>query len=527
MRFPVNTVGQIGIIYDRPPHELPPNAWTHGVNVRFRDAYVEKTPGDTGVFGTPGNGAYWLLPIVVGPSLFWLQAGATSVYAWDGTSHTDITRTSGAYTAALNVLWTGGNLGGIPVLTNGRDIPQYWSPVSAAQALQDFPTGVNQWNAGWVCQAIRPWKQVLVAMNITKSSTVFPQMVKVSHPASAGSLASLWNEAEPTLDAVEFELSDTDGAVVDGLPMGDAFMMYKTDQVWGMQFIPGGRVVRYYKVLDGYGALSSRCIADFQNGRHAVLGFGDFYVHDGTQVASPLESRLRDWLFRHIDSTNYQRSFVWHNFNRKEIWICFPSTGASLPNTAVIWRYLDNTTAVRELDDFSFIAAGIVDDAAQPGTWNSDTAVWNTDTSVWDEETFSLVKRGGLAAMPGSPGLRAVDNGATFAGASYSAFVERVGIGIPLTREGPPDLVTVKQVSGIYPRIEGTLGGVVKVEIGTQFDKNQAINWEPAADFVIGTTEFIPVIATGRLHSLRFSSTTSIDWRMEGYDLDIRPRGRF
>jgi hypothetical protein len=44
---PIEQVGQVGIIQDVPPYELPPNAWSGGNNVRVLDSGIKKIRGYT------------------------------------------------------------------------------------------------------------------------------------------------------------------------------------------------------------------------------------------------------------------------------------------------------------------------------------------------------------------------------------------------------------------------------------------------------------------------------------------------
>ena len=42
---PIDNVGQVGLIMDVPPYNLPPNAWSDGNNIRFLDDGVKKCAG--------------------------------------------------------------------------------------------------------------------------------------------------------------------------------------------------------------------------------------------------------------------------------------------------------------------------------------------------------------------------------------------------------------------------------------------------------------------------------------------------
>ena len=133
MKF--DNIGSIGLINDISPQDLPDGALSGGQNVRFKDGYLEKIEGYSNVMGTPTVAPYWMLPIVSGSTLYWVYCGLTAVYVTDGTTHTDITRAAGAYSATALINWNGGFLSGIGVFNNGVDDPQVWTPATPSTLL--------------------------------------------------------------------------------------------------------------------------------------------------------------------------------------------------------------------------------------------------------------------------------------------------------------------------------------------------------------------------------------------------------
>ena len=71
--IPINDVGQVGIIRDTPPYQLPPNVWSDGNNVMFLDNGVKKCSGDEEVFATLPFAAYNIFPFLDnGGTYHWL-----------------------------------------------------------------------------------------------------------------------------------------------------------------------------------------------------------------------------------------------------------------------------------------------------------------------------------------------------------------------------------------------------------------------------------------------------------------------
>jgi hypothetical protein len=91
-RLPVDGVGTVGINRDLPDHGLPPNVWSAGQNIRFKNDKASKTQGDLEVFLSPAVPPYWAMPIQTQATVFWLYAGLSKVYVVEGGTHTNITR---------------------------------------------------------------------------------------------------------------------------------------------------------------------------------------------------------------------------------------------------------------------------------------------------------------------------------------------------------------------------------------------------------------------------------------------------
>ena len=522
--IPVNNVGELGVITDVKPHELPLNAWSSALNMRFRDGYAEKFFGDATL--TPGTVApYFLLPVPLPVDYYWLYAGLNKVYAFDGSTHTNITRqTLGVdvdYAATELLNWTGGLLNGVPIINNGVDLPQIWLPTTLGTKL----AALTNWDAAWTCSAMRPYKSFLVALDVNKSGTRYPQMVKWSHPADTGGIPVSWDETDPTKDAGEYLLAETSGYAVDCVPLRDVNVVYKEDSIYLMQYIGGVFIFRFSALSKHLGLLSRRCAVEFTPGRHAAFCVGDIIQHDGQQVKSIVDAKMRRWLFNNIDGTNYPTSFVVNYASLSEVWFCFPTTGNTIPNRALVWNWVSNTTTLRQLTDVAHIAAGILSSGsttwdAAVGTWDSYAGVW--ETRSYNPSTLSLVQARPLASL-----LTQAETTNQLTGSAMAVSLERTGIAVPVVADRPPDFSSYKFCSAIWPRIEGTDGGQVMVSVGTQQQIDGAVTWEPPVQYTIGSTNKIDCRVSGRLLAVKFESTADIDWRLHGYELNVQAGGRF
>lgn len=522
--IPINAVGQLGIISpaDIPPHELPLNAWSGGKNVRMTDGKVEKFLGHQQTFGTPGTAPYFALGFSKDEVQYWLYTSLTKAYAWNGVVHADVTRAVGGdYTALSTRNWTGGLIGGIPILNNGLDVPQMWNPVDMAQRL----TALSNWDSNERCRAMRVFRRFLIAMDITKSGTRFHQMVKWSHPAPSGSVPGSWDETDATKDAGEYEIVDTDGAIVDGARMREEFILYKEDSVHRMQFVGGIDIFRFPPMFDSFGILSRRCAIEYAKGRHAVFALGNLISHDGVTWDSIVSSRMKKYIFDQIDNTNWPASYVTLNSARNEVWFCFPTHGNTVPNLALVWNWQYNTTGLRELAA-AHIATGNV--TLETGdSWDVDSQVWDEDPSLWGEGASNPSGKRLLICDPTGVKMHLGDSTNQFNGVDMNSYIERVSLPLPVSEDGPPDMVNRKFIADLFPRITGTLGATMKIHIGTQEVPEGPITWKAPRDFVIGVDRHVDVRVNTPLPAIRFEATGNFDWKLSGYQVRVGPAGRF
>ncbi len=525
MEINVNNPGQFGVIKDIPAHELPINAWSDGRNMRFANNVAYKVSGHQAVYDPPTVAPYWLMPAPAGANYYWLYAGLGKVYTVAGSTHSDITRAVGGdYGATAENVWTGGMLHGLGVVNNPVNDPQVWNPVSSSQRLVLLPN----WPANTKCSALRPFKNFLVALDVTKIGTRYPQMVKWSDPADPGAVPVTWDPADATKRAGEWTLSETGDFVLDCLPLRDTNVIYKEGTTWGMQLVGGVSVFRFYRLFGEVGAISRNCAVEYRNGQHAVFAAEDIISHDGQNATSVLTDRLRAWVFARIDGSKYQRCFVAHNFSLREVWFCYPTSGGTFCNEAVVWNYEKNTTSIRELPNVSSMALGVVDANVGSTSWDTDTEMWSQDTTVWSALSFNPSLRGTLAASPSSTKLYQMNQTQQFAGVNMTAYLERIGLGIPHKDvDRPPDITSRKLARRIWPRIIGTPGGVVSVQLGGIAHPDASPVYAPAKNYVIGTTQYLDFLVNAPMLAVKMQSNTNITWRLDGYTIDVTVVGKF
>jgi hypothetical protein len=531
MSIPIKNLGAVGYLKDVLPHQLPPNAWSEGQNVRFVDGYVERMSGHTSVYGTPTVVPNWLLPVPGLTDYYWIYASLAKVYMVDSArTHTEITRAAGGdYGGNLDVNWNGGLLNGIPVLNNGVDDPQFLNPPTPASDL----ALLTNWPANTKVRVLRPFKQYLFGMDWTESGTRFQHKVRWSNQAAAGAVPSSWDVTSSTVDTGQATLPDSGGFALDSLPLRDVNIVYKENEIWGFQYVGGAQVFRPYRIVSEAGMLTRDCAVTFYNKglRHAVFGGDDLLIHDGNTAESIADRKLRRWLYSQISTSNFERCFAAPNYPMSEVWFCFVQEGQTHANLALPWNWRTGVFGTpRQLPNIRYATAGLINDGVAGTSWDSDSGSWDSDTSAWDERLYGSASKKLLMGVPTGPTLQFVDQGNQFAGTNFTAYIERVGIPYArVDRNGDPesDVNVKKLMTELWPRFEASPGTVVEIYVGSHEEVNQGVNWAGPFNFIVGTHQKINPMVQGRFLAVKFQSTANAQWKLHEYAMTVVETGRY
>lgn len=515
-------LGTLGVIRDRPGYVLPPEAWTTAHNMRIVDGVPRRLAGRSQVWSTPGVAPHFLMHISSEAAPWWLYTSLTKGYVYDGTTHTDITRTSGGdYTAANSRDWNGTILGGIPILNNGADVPQFWASYSTGTKLANL----TNWTSTLRAKVVRAFGPQLVAFNCTKSSTVYPHLVKWSHSAVPGSVPSSWDETDPSLDTGENDLPDVDsGVIVDAMMLRGNMYVFKEASVWRMRYIGGRYIYAFDTYLETAGLLAPRCVANLgRRGQQVFLTQDDLLIHNGSSQEGLLDSRWRRALFNDIDVANYKNTFIFENPAYSEVWICYPASGATNPNRALIWNYQSGPGAFTTADiDFRNVATG-VNENAEDGDWESDENDWEYDEVEWGASE----RRRTISCNTDATEFRMLDSGTTNDGTGYTATLQREDLSlVGKTRTGKiiVDFKKRKTVTRLW--INAT-GGPIQVRVGAADTVGGDITWTVKQTFDPATQLYVDFTIGGKSIAVEFETTAAVEWALEGYKAEFLIQGNF
>lgn len=528
----IRNSGLVGVVRDIDGFDLPPEAWTIGENVRFIDGYATKALGESPVEGPVQVPPLYLFsaPGITAP--FWIYTNGIKVYGVSGGVHSDITRATGGDYAAtdLDRPWTGHWLNGVFLLNPPGDAPQAWAPIQGAQRLVALgnwsETGVTTLRA----EILRGFQNFGIALDITKDSTRFPTTLRWSSPAEPGQIPPSWDVADATELAGEIPLSDTPGYLLDAKPLRGALLVYKEDAVVRLQRVNSNAVFTATFLAGRTGLMGTDCVQEFEPGQHVFLTLdADVAVTDGQTVRRATDRKARRYLEENIDGEARRRSFVVVRYNRREVWVCFPTVGSDYCNRIAVWNWEDNVWSYRDLSDTLSIKSGLYDPEAVSQTWESIIAgTWDEwiQAGGWDARLFAANSYSLLGAFPNSTTLQLMDNGYQIGGASYVTRLERTGLAIVgQDRQGNPkvDETRVKHLHSLVPVVSAPVGTEIDISVGASDTANGSVTWTGPYRFVVGQHDRLePLNIEGKHLAVRFDFLTDNSWRFYGYDLDLR-----
>ena len=519
-----------GINKDLSPYELPPDMWSDGINVSFRRNRVSKALGYQNFFELTDTVVQPLYHIYYTDDVdtLWFYASETDIYRTDGATTASV---GTGYSATRDVSWTGCNFNGVLIFNNRVDHPQSFSkedgvavdlPNWGSTVIGGVPTdNAAPWGIASRAEVIRPFKNYLMALDIyDQDGNRYSDAVRWSSPATLDDVPPSWDPALAGEQAGLYNLADTLGRCVDGLTLGDYFVIYKTDAVWLVDLIGGDVNMRFRKLFgDESGILTKECVAEFE-GKHFVMSPTGAYVHNGATKEEVMEQWVRDEFFGTVAAERLDETKVVADHTNREIWIYY-TTKTSLsgwPDKALIWNWDTTEWTIKELTGISYIAEGIIEPAALgDDSWDSDSQAWNLDDTEWGGEIgFNPLDKGLLLADYVNSVFYANEASGSTLGVNLNGYVERIGLDMEMD-------YAYKEVTRVTPHMLGQTPVTVNV---------YAEDLQTGSPVLIETAIFDPLVdqyidchAVGRYFGFRFEGTGL--WTMTGYTVHWKILGEF
>lgn len=541
--LPVRQLGSIGIVKDVEPYDLPNNAFSDGMNVRFDNNKVQRAPIFRTLFASlTGSVPVWCF------GLFSTSGFDSVLYANDdgrlfsvaNGSETNITE-SGHSNATDARPYTGTQLAQCVYVNRPDAVPRVLTP--AASTFIALPN----WDSTWRCASLRAFGSFLVALNVSKGGTSIPNLVKWSDTTTNGTYPDSWDDTDTTKLAGENPLTGMKTPIVDGGTLGPNFVIYSADEAWMMAQVGGTFEFNFYRLpFDNAGLINPNCFVEI-DGLHYVWGPNDIFVHDGVATKkSIIEGRNREKFFQELNLKKAAVFFVSQDKLRHEISFCgvSGSANAAFPtpngycNYAAVYNYVHDTWTFKDLPNTSFASEANADTVLTYAS--ADTAGLTYDIvggSYYDQEDgFGRVPMYTVVAdtpngisVSKIDAMDAADHGSKLALALDTetltpAWFERIGWGMD---EGGSDLRTYYSIRSVSPHVTVFTPGVtVQGQVGASLLPNAPPTYDPVASFDPATMYKFDSRQGGRYLAYRITMNTANDFDATGFNLDAVPIGR-
>jgi len=533
--IPIRELGAIGVITDVNNTDLPVQAVSDARNVRFADGRITNAHVWRSALESPSLGIPVFTFSVEDSNdydiLGYVTTTGTVGHIYNG-AETDVTLT-GFVPAATIAPVSYCTLQGLHYLNQEDRVPWVYDTTSSNYIV------LANWDSNHRCKVLRAFKDYLVALNITKTATIYGNMVKWSDIAQFKTVPSSWDPSDTTKSAGENTLAEIRTEILDGLQLRNSFIIYAADQVWSMEETGGPDVFTFYKAFSGRGIINKGCVVDV-DGVHFVFDDEDIYMHDGVSPPKSIcDRRVRKQIFRYLDISKAAKFFVSHDRVANEVWFCYNSFDTNLKwlgescaycNVAAVYNYISDSWSFYDLPNLSSVTAVSWQTAPTYADVTTDTyatfsAAYSDlvtgavrshfassviDTDVGITATRILSVDSGLYTTPGFSAVSEL---------TVTPFAKRDGLDLD---EIVPELRTYKNYRSVYPQVTtNTEDVVLSFKFGGVDMPSQSVEWDTLQTFDPYTDYKVDTRSRGRYLSWYFEGENANTYSLSGFDLDI------
>jgi hypothetical protein len=565
--LPLRQLGGVGVITDASPYDLPPNAFSAANNVIFSENRIQRAPVFKQLFNPirstlsydAGTGSYdansalynsaeggssnasrfvgsYTDPIA-GETVFVADNDGT-IRAYPGNAMSFQTPASG--TVTNDNPWTHSQVAGLSFLARKGMRPYVRNIKNDSQ----YSLIAGDWVATDTASVVRGFKGYAVMLGINKNGVDYPTMVKWSNPIQYSSAIStvVWDPANTNYVAGENVIGDMKNPIRDGMPLGEAFVIYSQNQLWLMEYSGDANVFNFRRLPFEGGVVNTNCVVEVES-KHFVFGDNDIYVHDGMSRQSIADGRVRRRIFNTLDRSKQNYCFVSHDSVSKLLHFCYATlqseasfAGTAFCNQAATYNYKNDTWTFMDLPN---IVGGAEANASLvknsfPDATNSYSLFNTSYTSFSGGGTPKISIM--LGVFDQSKGLSdscvyAIDlptvglvNLPANVETLKPAYVERVGVS--LDTQGL-SLRSYKTVQNAVPEASfDDSTGTFTFEFGSSDLAEQTPNYRSKAVFNPSTDYKIDMMVSGRYLAYKVSTSSISNFQLSGMDCEIKSLSR-
>lgn len=429
----------------------------------------------------------------------------TYIGAYQGNATSDHAALSGTQR------YTGGSFNGLLLFNHPADGLYYYSGTGRMKKVPGF-NGTATWSTAG---AVRTFKSFIVAMNVTENGTSYRQRLKWSDAISdVGALPASW-DSTATNKAGQVDLAETDGALVDGLPLGDSFIVYMTDGRYAAQYVETNEVFVFNKLPGGAGLAFPNCVVNTPAGHVFMTPSFDVMVHSGGEPRSIADGKFRLFLDRSVNKTYAHLCFLAHDPQKSEVLICYPNGATAVCDKAIAWNYIENTVGYFDLASGATAASGV--SFAANGLWPTATA-WHVNVDSLGFFCYHATDsaKTGLYTTQATSGR--------WFGSQLTGTLTREGMDL-----GDRDRMKTLHRSRWALDQEGTSGGdTVSIYHGSSMFPDKLATFTNPVTYTVSTTDYANARATqGRFLAIKLvTASLNVLIRVRSVDLDVALGGK-
>jgi hypothetical protein len=535
--IPIRDLGSSGVITDHAPYNLPINAFSIGLNVRFDEGKVTRAPIFRTIKASLGFNPRFTMGI--NPASGYDKVLMVSDdYAIHEYANGATNNRSGSISGSTDPRpFTGASLADVSYLNRPDRVPVYRDGGSTNFA--DLPN----WTSTWRTSSLRAYGSFLLGLNMTEGSTYYPNRVRWSNTVTANTYPDSWSESDTTKSAGFNDLVEMTSEIIDGATLGSNFIIYGSSEVILMEFVGGTFIFNFRQLFTDAGLINQNCVAEIE-GKHFCFGHNDIFVHDGTTKQSICDERVRNFIYQGLNTQNANRFFVQHNKSQSEVMFCYQSgdqyvafPNANRCNRAAVFNYKNNTWSFMDLPN---VSSGTTANVNSVTTYASSTGLtyelvggsYYDQEDNFDRHTLMVGEDDSSDGISSDKlyGVDLSDTGKlTFqldTEATKPPFIERTGIDLDEAGSAASNYVVVTR---LYPQADtdNTSDTTLTFQFGASDIPRVTPTYESAVTFDVSTDHKIDARAAGRYLSYKMTLADDDykDFQLSGFDLDVTITG--
>ncbi|MFC3214627.1 hypothetical protein [Novosphingobium panipatense] len=536
--FPVRRLGSTGLVPDVFPPDLENvSALSGGVNVRFANGRVSRGPVYRSVADLPHEPGH-LLAIPMTSVGYEEVVSVSHDYGQflrlNGQAFEDLTppgHLGGDSTQTV----TSSFLGGVAYVNRESHAPM--CKRSSDNTFIQLPG----WPEADRCVALRPYRDQMVALGVTKAGAYIPTMVRWSDFAYFGEAPASWDPTDTTKSAGENMLNEMMHPLVDGLTLRDNFILYCTSSTWMMSYVGGNDIYVFRKLFDDRGMINANCAVQV-GGMHYVFDRNDIYVHDGASDRSICDGRTKDFIFRSLNFAKANLCFVQHDAKLSEVRFSYVADdpysgfrGATTGcNRQAVYNYSNDTWTFYDVPNIvsctrAALLSGSDWEDDQATSWSDAGGLWMTTEGDEDQHALLAARSDPTLGLSQARiyGQELINGGRLKLDIAPEtirpAMVERTGIDLDAYGKRLTQHVNVQ---AIWPQLRLDRWQDCSFQFGAANVVSSEPEWGPEFQIDPTSETRIDLNEAGKYVSWRFHCRGQQDFDLHSFDIQLLVRGR-